>query len=61
MLNKDRHKRLGAKRDVKELMEHPFFATIDFDLLLQKKLPVPYVPKIVGFSPKCLPNFIRFL
>ena len=33
---------------VNDIKGHRFFKKLDFDLLLQKKLPAPYKPKIKG-------------
>lgn len=46
MLNKDRRYRLGANGDMDEVLTHPFFADLDMNMLLQKKIPAPYVPPI---------------
>jgi hypothetical protein len=55
MLVKDRKERLGQKKDVDEILGHPWFADLDMDKLLQKKEPAPYIPNIDG---KCdLSNF----
>lgn len=49
MLDKNPHTRLGGgQRDGREVMEHPFFASIDFDKLYNKELPVPFKPKITS-------------
>jgi hypothetical protein len=37
-LNKDQNKRLGAKNGLAEIKEHPFFASLDFDEVLSKKV-----------------------
>lgn len=47
MLQKDRTKRLGAKSDSTEIKSHPFFATINWTLLDQKKITPPYNPNVV--------------
>lgn len=36
-------KRLGAKKGAAELKAHPFFANINWDDALQRKLPVPKI------------------
>ncbi|XP_052003154.1 serine/threonine-protein kinase Sgk2b [Xyrauchen texanus] len=48
LLNKDRAKRLGAKRDLTELQSHPFFSSIQWDELVAKKIPPPFVPSLTG-------------
>ncbi|CAD5233352.1 unnamed protein product [Bursaphelenchus xylophilus] len=45
-LKKDRSERLGAKNDLEEIKEHPFFATIDWEKLLKRELKPPFVPKV---------------
>jgi serum/glucocorticoid-regulated kinase 2 len=46
LLDKNRKKRLGATGGVAEILAHPFFAKIDFEKLLNKKLVPPYRPQI---------------
>jgi serum/glucocorticoid-regulated kinase 1 len=46
LLQKDRHKRLGAKRDFEEIKEHEFFSTINWDKLLKREIKPTFVPKI---------------
>lgn len=38
MLAKDRRQRLGAEGDLDEILMHPFFADLDMNQLLQKKI-----------------------
>ena len=45
LLERDVNKRLGNKGN-NEIKEHPFFKDIDFDLIVQKKIPAPYIPNI---------------
>uniref|UniRef100_A0A672SFW7 non-specific serine/threonine protein kinase n=1 Tax=Sinocyclocheilus grahami TaxID=75366 RepID=A0A672SFW7_SINGR len=47
LLNRDRAKRLGAKRDLTELQSHPFLS-IHRDELVAKKITPPYVPLLSG-------------
>ena len=43
------HRRLGGgDRDALEVMEHEFFASIDFDRLKRCEITPPYVPRISG-------------
>jgi hypothetical protein len=43
-LNRNPYKRLGAgKRDAEEIKEHPFFATLTWDDVMQRKLKVPKI------------------
>ncbi|KAJ3841543.1 kinase-like protein [Lentinula raphanica] len=44
LLNRNPKNRLGANRDAQDLKEHPFFKTIDFNLLAQKKVTPPFKP-----------------
>ncbi|KAF5393779.1 hypothetical protein D9757_000228 [Collybiopsis confluens] len=46
LLNRNPKHRLGAVRDAEELKEHPFFKTIDFRLLAQKKVTPPFKPVV---------------
>jgi serine/threonine protein kinase len=45
LLEKDPNKRLGTG-GLKEIKEHPFFASIDFDEILAQKVPAPFVPEV---------------
>lgn len=47
-LDRNPSTRLGAKTGVNEFKNHPFFAKLDFDLVLQKKLPAPFKPELSG-------------
>lgn len=46
LLDKNKKKRLGSQGDVKEILQHPFFSSIDFEKLLNKELVPPYRPQI---------------
>ncbi|XP_056618451.1 serine/threonine-protein kinase Sgk2b [Triplophysa dalaica] len=46
LLNRDRAKRLGAKRDLVELQSHSFFSSIQWDELVAKKIPPPFIPSL---------------
>eukprot|EP00455_Lapot_gusevi_P020628 TRINITY_DN21838_c0_g2_i1.p1 TRINITY_DN21838_c0_g2~~TRINITY_DN21838_c0_g2_i1.p1 ORF type:complete len:418 (+),score=72.88 TRINITY_DN21838_c0_g2_i1:49-1302(+) len=47
LLNRDSNERLGSsKEDAKEIKAHPFFADIDFDLLLNLQIPPPFRPVV---------------
>ncbi|XP_070767367.1 serine/threonine-protein kinase Sgk2b [Enoplosus armatus] len=48
LLERDVSKRLGGSRDLVELQEHPFFASINWDDLLAKKVRPPFIPKVTG-------------
>jgi hypothetical protein len=57
-LNRNPQNRLGAKRDAAELKEHPFFASIDWDLLAKKQVTPPFKPivdsdeSVANFDPE---------
>ena len=44
LLKKDKSKRLGSTNDWQEIIEHPFFATLDIDALEAMKLEPPFLP-----------------
>jgi serine/threonine protein kinase len=46
LLNRNPKHRLGAQRDAAELKEHPFFKTIDWDALAQKRVTPPFKPVV---------------
>ncbi|KAL7393783.1 hypothetical protein ABVT39_015917 [Epinephelus coioides] len=48
LLERDVSKRLGGSRDLEELQEHPFFASINWDDLLARKVRPPFIPKVTG-------------
>lgn len=49
LLVKDSRRRLGGgPEDALELKRHPFFRDINWNLLSQKKIAAPFVPKISG-------------
>lgn len=45
LLNKDKKKRLGAENDIDEILEHPYFASLDLDALVKKEIKPPYLPE----------------
>lgn len=47
LLQKEKEKRLGAKRDFEEIKHHDFFADINWNDLDSKKIPPPYNPNVV--------------
>ncbi|XP_024062815.1 serine/threonine-protein kinase Sgk3 isoform X3 [Terrapene carolina triunguis] len=55
LLEKDRQKRLGAREDFLEIQRHPFFESLSWADLLQKKIPPPFNPNVVG--PDDIRNF----
>jgi len=46
LLDRNPNSRLGSRNGLSEIKGHPFFASIDFDLVLQKKLSSPFKPEI---------------
>ncbi|EAR83724.2 Serine/Threonine kinase domain protein (macronuclear) [Tetrahymena thermophila SB210] len=45
-LNRDRRLRLGAKNDLQEIMQHPWFKDIDWNALLNKQIEPPFKPNV---------------
>uniref|UniRef100_H2LYY9 non-specific serine/threonine protein kinase n=2 Tax=Oryzias latipes TaxID=8090 RepID=H2LYY9_ORYLA len=48
LLDRDISKRLGEKRDFEEIQEHNFFAFINWDDLLARKVIPPFIPNVTG-------------
>ncbi|XP_003423929.1 RAC-alpha serine/threonine-protein kinase [Nasonia vitripennis] len=49
LLNKDPTKRLGGgPNDAKDIMDHMFFSSIDWNDLYQKKIPPPFKPQVTS-------------
>ncbi|PAA72881.1 hypothetical protein BOX15_Mlig007623g1 [Macrostomum lignano] len=48
LLQKSRQNRLGSNGDIQEVRKHPFFATIDWQLLEQRKIEPPFKPKLMS-------------
>lgn len=55
MLCKNRNERLGKVSDVEEILGHPWFAELDIEELVHKKITAPFIPKIDGI--RDLQNF----
>nr|XP_056710801.1 serine/threonine-protein kinase Sgk3 isoform X2 [Euleptes europaea] len=55
LLEKKRQKRLGAKEDFLEIQRHPFFESLNWTDLLQKKISPPFNPNVAG--PDDIKNF----
>ncbi len=45
LMEKDPKKRLGAKNDAEEVKTHPWFAGVDWQQMLDKRVKPPYVPE----------------
>lgn len=50
LLNRNPKHRLGANRDADELIEHPFFADVDWQALGKKNLVPPFKPKLTSLA-----------
>lgn len=51
LLTRDPARRLGAgPDDALEIKRHPFFRSVDWDAMLQKRIPPPFFPQIVSSS-----------
>nr|XP_061789624.1 serine/threonine-protein kinase Sgk1-like [Nerophis lumbriciformis] len=48
LLEREVSRRLGESRDIEELQEHPFFASINWDCLLAKKVRPPFIPNVMS-------------
>uniref|UniRef100_A0A914PSK3 AGC-kinase C-terminal domain-containing protein n=2 Tax=Panagrolaimus TaxID=55784 RepID=A0A914PSK3_9BILA len=46
LLEKDRHKRLGCKRDFEEIKSHEFFVSINWAKLLKREIKPTFIPKV---------------
>uniref|UniRef100_A0A1A8S077 Serine/threonine-protein kinase sgk-1 n=2 Tax=Nothobranchius rachovii TaxID=451742 RepID=A0A1A8S077_9TELE len=50
LLERDVSKRLGQDLDIEELKDHPFFAFINWDDLVARRVKPPFVPQVTGPS-----------
>ena len=57
LLKKNPEKRLGsycpdksASPDVEQLKQHPWFAGIDWEALMDKRVQAPYVPELTDIT-----------
>ena len=48
LLQKEKSKRLGAKRDFEEIQQKAFFADINWEDLYNRKVQPPYNPNVVS-------------
>ena len=46
LLEKNPSKRLGSHKGIKEIKKHPFFKSINFDLLQKKEVTAPFIPQL---------------
>lgn len=58
LLNRNPKHRLGSQRGAEELKEHPFFTSIDWELLAARQIPPPFKPfvdsdeSVANFDPE---------
>lgn len=49
LLTRDPNRRLGSgKADAEEIKAHPFFKDVNWDDVVNKRIPPPYCPTIVS-------------
>ena len=50
LLERDQKKRLGSKQDADDLVAHPWFADIDWDSMLKRSIPSPFMPDLAQLN-----------
>lgn len=61
LLTRDPTRRLGStKADAEEIKRHPFFKDVNFDDVLNKRIPPPYFPTIVSSHKFYQFQYLRF-
>lgn len=50
LLQKEKEKRLGAKRDFEEIKQTEFFQDVNWEDLYNKKVQPPYNPNVVSLQ-----------
>uniref|UniRef100_A0A3B5N009 Protein kinase domain-containing protein n=1 Tax=Xiphophorus couchianus TaxID=32473 RepID=A0A3B5N009_9TELE len=58
LLERNISKRLGQRLDIEELKEHQFFASINWDDLVARKVRPLFIPKVVRINQKMVRNII---
>lgn len=56
LLVKDETKRLGSKLGAEEIKQHPFFSSIQWQLLRSRGNP-PYIPRVKAMAGDQVPGF----
>ena len=46
LLTKDENERLGSNLGAEDIKAHPWFAGVDWDGILNKRVKPPYIPKL---------------